>query len=73
MAMSDCLECWNTPCECGHDYQHWTIERLEAQIDMLAKLRGLKVMFRDGVSIQEMTPPTGKIFKFKLKPDDQEN
>ena len=65
MAMSDCIECWNTPCECGHDYQQWTIERLEAQVEMLTKLLNLKKMFRDGVSVQPMVKPTGIIFKLK--------
>ena len=23
MALSDCTECWSTPCVCGHDYKHW--------------------------------------------------
>ena len=22
--MSDCLKCWETPCECGYDYIHLT-------------------------------------------------
>lgn len=35
MAMSDCAKCWSTPCECGHDYRHWTTERLKRQIQML--------------------------------------
>lgn len=21
MSLSDCIECWNTPCECGHDFK----------------------------------------------------
>jgi hypothetical protein len=23
MALSDCIECWNTPCICGHEYKNW--------------------------------------------------
>ena len=21
MALSDCIECWSTPCECGHEFK----------------------------------------------------
>lgn len=21
MSLSDCIKCWSTPCECGHDYK----------------------------------------------------
>ena len=24
MAMSDCSECWQTPCECGHEYKKYS-------------------------------------------------
>ena len=27
MALSDCSECWSTPCVCGHDYQNWSVKR----------------------------------------------
>ncbi len=23
MALSDCIECWCTPCECGYEYSNW--------------------------------------------------
>jgi hypothetical protein len=36
--MSDCEKCWDTPCPCGHEYKSWSIERLEAQIEMLQKV-----------------------------------
>lgn len=32
MALSDCIKCWQTPCECGHEYQGWTIKRKIKQI-----------------------------------------
>jgi hypothetical protein len=25
MALSDCPQCWNTPCTCGYDYKHWSL------------------------------------------------
>lgn len=39
MAMSDCIDCWETPCCCGSDYQHWTLQRLDKQIAMLQRVR----------------------------------
>lgn len=29
MSMSDCEECWSTPCVCGYGYRSWTKERLD--------------------------------------------
>ena len=28
MALSDCIKCWSTPCECGYDYRDWSWERI---------------------------------------------
>ncbi len=38
MSMSDCPKCWSTPCECGHDYDHRSIEWLEVQRDMFDRI-----------------------------------
>jgi hypothetical protein len=38
MALSDCVNCWETPCVCGHDYQNWSTQRLEDQIRMLQQV-----------------------------------
>lgn len=35
MAMSDCIECWETPCACGHGYREWSDKRLASLIDVL--------------------------------------
>lgn len=35
MSLSSCSECWDTPCTCGHSYQHWTDDELYSQIAML--------------------------------------
>lgn len=42
MAMSDCIDCWETPCCCGSDYTHWTLKRLDDQIKMLQRVRDNK-------------------------------
>lgn len=35
MALSDCPKCWDTPCECGHEYRSWSVKRLERLIQTL--------------------------------------
>lgn len=35
MAMSDCIDCWETPCCCGTGYSHWSVKRIKEQIEML--------------------------------------
>lgn len=42
MALSDCVDCWDTPCTCGSDYQSWTQERLLKQIEMLQRVLSRK-------------------------------
>lgn len=38
MGMSDCVECWNAPCTCGHDYKDWPLEKLENFASMINKV-----------------------------------
>jgi hypothetical protein len=38
MAMSDCWKCWNTPCECGFDYETWDNGRIAALREVLDDL-----------------------------------
>ncbi len=35
MAMSDCVQCWETPCMCGHDYKDWDEKKLKELIRVL--------------------------------------
>ena len=35
MMLSDCPDCWDTPCTCGSGYKDWSIQRLMEQIEML--------------------------------------
>ena len=28
MALSDCIKCWSTPCECGYEYRDWSWKRI---------------------------------------------
>lgn len=42
MSLSDCPECWNTPCRCGHEYQSWTPAELRSQIAMLERVLARK-------------------------------
>ena len=36
--LSDCPECWDTPCTCGYYYKEWSIGQIKAQILMLQKV-----------------------------------
>lgn len=35
MSLSNCPKCWETPCCCGHEYEHWSTKRLEENIALL--------------------------------------
>ena len=35
MALSDCIKCWSTPCECGYEYKDWSENRLRELIEVL--------------------------------------
>lgn len=37
MSLSDCDECWQTPCVCGYEYgkNYWPVKRLEELIKVL--------------------------------------
>ena len=37
MGLSDCIKCWQTPCECGHQYEGWSIER---KLEMVKAVMG---------------------------------
>lgn len=43
MGMSDCSECWETPCACGHEYNDYDIKRLTEMRDMFNDLIKIKV------------------------------
>ena len=38
MSLSDCAKCWETPCECGHQYRSWPTDRLVKMRDMFDAL-----------------------------------
>lgn len=38
MALSDCPNCWDTPCTCGKDYMSWSPDMLREQIAMLQRV-----------------------------------
>jgi hypothetical protein len=37
MAIGDCVKCWDTPCTCGWDWRHSSVEYLEKQRELLDK------------------------------------
>lgn len=42
MSMSDCVKCWETPCVCGANYKHLSINELGVLISELQKLVKVK-------------------------------
>jgi hypothetical protein len=38
MALSDCVDCWETPCTCGTGYKHWDIKKIQNLIEVLKKV-----------------------------------
>lgn len=43
MSMSDCKHCWETPCACGHEYQSWSLDRIDDFIKTLQDVRKKKI------------------------------
>lgn len=39
MAMSDCIKCWSTPCECGWDYRNLPLTK---RVDLACVILGIK-------------------------------
>ena len=42
MALSDCINCWDTPCTCGWDYLPWSEDRLQKLIVTLSAVLAYK-------------------------------
>jgi len=38
MAFSDCPECWDTPCTCGHEWKQLSVEALEEHLEMIREV-----------------------------------
>jgi len=57
MALSDCVNCWETPCVCGHDYKDWSEEKIEKQIEMLENVLKSK---QGWTPVYEKYPDRGK-------------
>jgi hypothetical protein len=47
MAMSDCNECWNTPCDCGAGYKDWTLPQLLKHKNMFEDLIIKRIIIED--------------------------
>jgi len=43
MSLSDCIKCWDTPCECGWEYRGATIDYLQKRADMFNAIIQFKV------------------------------
>lgn len=38
MSLSDCSECWESPCVCGHGYKHYSEKR---KIELVSAVLGM--------------------------------
>jgi len=47
MSLSDCIKCYDTPCECGWEYRGWTVERLDGYVKMLNNVIMFKKLHPD--------------------------
>lgn len=46
MAMSDCINCWETPCSCGYDYLKYnTVESIDEKIKLLQAVKEVKLKY----------------------------
>ena len=42
MSMSDCPQCWETPCRCGFGYRSWSDRAIDSHIDTLEAVKKAK-------------------------------
>lgn len=42
MALSDCIHCWSTPCECGWEYRTMSVKELQDRVGMFAMMIAFK-------------------------------
>ena len=74
MAMSDCVKCWDTPCRCGHDYQHWSVQDLTDQINMLTRVRAEKLKLpEDLTGVEPWDPDLSQETKDKIVEETRTN
>ena len=53
MAMSDCDNCWDTPCTCGFDYISWTDNNINDLIKVLKIVRDFKKENKHEIELSE--------------------
>ena len=47
MALSDCIKCWQTPCECGYEHQCWEIyliDHVSIEVSIEAKIKQIEAI-----------------------------
>ena len=66
MSLSDCAKCWETPCSCGWDYIDWENDRLDKQVQLLTKIRELKVKNPDAPKLELWRKLNEEMYKLKV-------
>lgn len=47
MALSDCMNCWVTPCLCGYEYVYWDNKSLDELEHAIRTARKIKELVKD--------------------------
>jgi hypothetical protein len=47
MSLSDCPECWDTPCACGWEYKHYGIKELKRMRNLFDALIDYKILYEN--------------------------
>ena len=60
LSMTDCPECWSTPCECGYEYRHWDKKRRLEQAAIVLGIDADILKASLCLSVPEEHPMKGK-------------
>ena len=53
MSMSDCINCWDTPCTCGYNYISWGDSQIDGLIKTLRIVKDFKKQNKHEIKLSE--------------------